>query len=349
MREYVTSPEYAEINPFGFGKFNNVPNQEGGWSAASFSSFILKVMIAATMFPHLTMRLLVARDSAALQYGLAGMNFTFFIVQLSTMITGWVAVKSFGGAKLATGVFGSLASTVRATGSGGEFASALMLTAAVCAMLSTADSSLLAFSTMWLRDFYLPYVNPKASAREQLIFTRCASVVGLVIGLFLTAMAIREKGSEWNLSNLFSLQTVTPIHVAPAMWLGLHWKGLRGEAVLAGMLVGLSVTFGFTFSALNVKLALGLEETKQGWSPALIGFCFNLIVTGLLGLALEKAPLPSAPPAAFSRPLDVHALFGVQVCACVRACAHARARICVFVMWTWTPGTHRSKHTYSYM
>ena len=78
-----------------------------------------------------------------------------------------------------------------------------------------------------------------------------------------------------NLSNLFSLQTVTPIHVAPAMWLGLHWKGLRGEAVLAGMLVGLSVTFGFTFSALNVKLALGLEETKQGWSPALIGFCFN--------------------------------------------------------------------------
>ena len=100
MREYVTSPEYAEINPFGFGKFNNVPNQEGGWSAASFSSFILKVMIAATMFPHLTMRLLVARDSSALQYGLAGMNFTFFIVQLSTMITGWVAVKSFGGAKL---------------------------------------------------------------------------------------------------------------------------------------------------------------------------------------------------------------------------------------------------------
>ena len=79
----------------------------------------------------------------------------------------------------------------------------------------------------------------------------------------------------------------------------------------------------------NVKLALGLEETKQGWSPALIGFCFNLIVTGLLGLALEKAPLPSAPPAAYSRPLDVHALFGVQVCACVRAHTHARGFACL--------------------
>jgi len=43
------------------------------------------------------------------------------------------------------------------------------------------------------------------------------------------------------------------------------------------MIVGLGVTFGFTFSELNVKLKLGLDETKEGWSPALIGLCFNLI------------------------------------------------------------------------
>lgn len=41
-----------------------------------------------------------------------------------------------------------------------------------------------------------------------------------------------------NLSALFSLQNVTPIHVAPAVWLGLHWRGLRGEAVAAGMISG---------------------------------------------------------------------------------------------------------------
>lgn len=46
-----------------------------------------------------------------------------------------------------------------------------------------------------------------------------------------------EKGVP-NLTGLFSLQNVTPIHVAPAVWLGLHWKGLRGEAVVAGMLSG---------------------------------------------------------------------------------------------------------------
>lgn len=46
-----------------------------------------------------------------------------------------------------------------------------------------------------------------------------------------------EKGVP-NLTGLFSLQNTTPIHVAPAVWLGLHWKGLRGEAVAAGMITG---------------------------------------------------------------------------------------------------------------
>jgi SSS family solute:Na+ symporter len=310
VKDYVTSDTYKTVNPFGFGKFNNVPKEAGGWSTASFASFIIKVMFAATMFPHLTMRLFVAKDNRALKCGLAGMNFTFFIVQLSTMITGWVAVSKFGGDKIGQGVFAAVASAVRATGGGGQFASALLLTAAVCAMLSTADSSLIAFSTMWLRDFYLPYINPAASAREQLIFTRCMTVVGLAVGLFLTSMSLRQD-DVWNYSNLFSLQTVSPIHVAPAVWLGLHWRGLRGEAVVAGMLVGLAVTFGFTFSELNVKLKLGLDETKEGWSCAVIGLCCNLIVTVGLGLLFEHGPqLPTGPLARYARPMDVHHIFG---------------------------------------
>ena len=41
---YVTSEEYKNVTAFGYGKFNNVPNQDGGWSTASFASFILKVL-----------------------------------------------------------------------------------------------------------------------------------------------------------------------------------------------------------------------------------------------------------------------------------------------------------------
>mmetsp|Transcript_16719 Transcript_16719/g.40010 ORF Transcript_16719/g.40010 Transcript_16719/m.40010 type:complete len:772 (+) Transcript_16719:76-2391(+) len=313
VKDYVRSDDFLEANPFGYGKFNNVPNRDKGWSTSSYASFILKVMLAATMFPHLVMRLFIAQDSQALKLGLGGMNFTFFIVQLSSMVTGWVAVAVLSAEDNATfGTFGAVANEVRSTGGGGQFASAMLLTAAVCAMVSTADSSLIAFSTMMLRDLYLPYFNPSASQRTQVIFTRVLAILGLALGVFLGIMSIEAEPEPWNLSNLFSLQTVTPIHVVPGAWLGLHWKGLRGEPVLAGMLVGLGVTFGFTFSDLNVKLSLGLDETKEGWSPALIGFCFNLIVTVIGGIFCQSPSLglPAGPLAQYARPLDLERLFG---------------------------------------
>ena len=139
------------------------------------------------------------------------------------MVTGWVAVKALAGSPKTYSTFGSIAAIVRNKGAGGEFASALLVTAAVCAMLSTADSALIAFSTMWLRDFYLPYIKPTASQFSQVVFTKVMGVFGLAFGVFLACMSVRSA-QPWNLSNLFSLQTVTPIHVAPAVWLGLHWK-----------------------------------------------------------------------------------------------------------------------------
>lgn len=83
---------------------------------------------------------------------------------------------------------------------------------------------------------------------------------------------------------------VTPIHIAPAVWLGLHWKGLRGEAVAAGMLSGLAVTIGLVFSPVNVKLAAGLDQTACGLSTAMIGFFVNLFVTVVLGVVMQQRP-----------------------------------------------------------
>eukprot|EP00286_Rhodomonas_abbreviata_P001544 CAMPEP_0181291168 /NCGR_PEP_ID=MMETSP1101-20121128/1820_1 /TAXON_ID=46948 /ORGANISM="Rhodomonas abbreviata, Strain Caron Lab Isolate" /LENGTH=349 /DNA_ID=CAMNT_0023395535 /DNA_START=118 /DNA_END=1164 /DNA_ORIENTATION=- len=93
VKDYVQSEDFLEANGFGWAKFNTVPNREGSWSTSSHASFIIKVMLAATMFPHLVMRLFLARDAQALRTGLAGMNFTFFIIQLSSMVTGWVAIN----------------------------------------------------------------------------------------------------------------------------------------------------------------------------------------------------------------------------------------------------------------
>jgi hypothetical protein len=93
-----------------------------------------------------------------------------------------------------------------------------------------------------------------------------------------------------NLTALFSLQNTTPIHVAPAAWLGLHWKGLRGEAVIAGMISGLAVTVGLVFSPINVRLTAGLDQTACGLSTAMIGFFVNIFITVVLGLIMQHKP-----------------------------------------------------------
>lgn len=313
VAEKTRSAAYRIANPFGYGMFNNVPKAEGSWSAASWSAFVLKVTIAATMFPHLIQRLFVAKSTTGMRVGFSIMNGTFFFIQFASMITGWVAAGYFADQKITSGVMASVANIIRNTGSTGQFASALIMSAAVSAFMSTADSCMMAFGTMWLKDFYLPYIQPGASQFHQVVFTKITAIIGLAVGVWLAIMSVTGD-QPWSLSNLFSIQNATPIHVAPCVWMGLHWKGLRGEAVLFGLLVGLGTTLGMLFDTnYNVKLAAGLEENKQGWAPSLIGCAVNVCGTILIGVLLERfpnlIPLSSETPR-FSRPIDIAKEFG---------------------------------------
>lgn len=96
--------------------------------------------------------------------------------------------------------------------------------------------------------------------------SKMMAIIGLVIGVTLSLYTI-ENGKP-DLSGLFAIQNVTPIHVAPGVWLGLHWKGLRGEAVLAGMVAGLGVTIGLVFSDYNLRRAAGGDMLECGESSA---------------------------------------------------------------------------------
>jgi Na+/proline symporter len=52
-------------------------------------------------------------------------------------------------------------------------------------MMSTADSALLAFSSMWVKDLFVPYIRPQATQQQQIWFGRAMSVLGLGIGVSL--------------------------------------------------------------------------------------------------------------------------------------------------------------------
>ncbi|GFR47522.1 hypothetical protein Agub_g9240 [Astrephomene gubernaculifera] len=267
----------------------------------AYFDFVFKTTVAATMFPHLTARLFAAQNPRVIRKGMSLMVFTFFVVQFSSMVTGWVAIAAIPSLAKGQSAFGKLLQMVADRGGGQAFAAAMLLASAICAMMSTADSALLAFSQMWVRDIYTKYLRPRASQTEQLVFAKILSVVALVIGVTLGNYSI-ERGKP-DLSGLFSLQNVTPIHVTPAVWLGLHWRGLRGEAVLVGFLAGLGVTIGLVFSKHNIQLSVGSDMTSTGLSSAWLGFVVNMGLVLILGVLMQHYPrmfglqaLPPPPP-----------------------------------------------------
>lgn len=184
-----------------------VPSQAG---IVSYFDFVFKTTIAATMFPHLNQRLFAGRSASVVRTGMSATAFSFFLVQLASMVTGWVAIAALSGGAVAKGesAFSKMLLLVSGHGPGQALLAALLLAAAVCAMMSTADSALLAFSLMWVQDLYKPYLRPRASPREQLLFARVMAVAALAVGVGLGLKTI-QTGTP-NLSALFSLQNVTP-------------------------------------------------------------------------------------------------------------------------------------------
>uniref|UniRef100_A0A7S0X4Z7 Sodium/solute symporter n=1 Tax=Mantoniella antarctica TaxID=81844 RepID=A0A7S0X4Z7_9CHLO len=298
------------------GKFATMPSTAGSWSIISYTSFVLRVSVAATMFPHLAMRLFVAKDPKMLQRGLAGMNFTFFWVQLSTMIAGWTAVYALRNTASVKdisnqqSIFGYLALELKAASRFGDFAASLLVLAAFAAMISTADSGLLAFSTMLVRDIYQPYARllwkkaPMDGASLKYIGS-VTSICGLLIGLCLSIYNVREGKPD--ITGLFSIQTVTPIHAIPAVWGGLHLHWLSGEAVLAGLVAGLTAGLVMVLDPdFNDKRVLGLDEHSSGWNTSVFALMINLGVVAVFTI-VEKFlwKPPKATQLSGTRPLFV--------------------------------------------
>ncbi len=74
----------------------------------SYFDFVFKTTVAATMFPHLTARLFAAQNAKVIQRGMACMVFTFFVVQFSSMVTGWVAIDTLRSLPRGASAFGEL-------------------------------------------------------------------------------------------------------------------------------------------------------------------------------------------------------------------------------------------------
>jgi Na+/proline symporter len=113
----------------------------------------------------------------------------------------------------------------------------LFLSAAIAAIMSTVDSALLAISSLVTNDIYGRY-KPEAS---QSVLTKMGKIASWVIMVVAVYMAIVLPQTIWR---IMEIKLELLCQIAPSIFLGLHYKNLKGNAVFAGAAAGTIIALG---------------------------------------------------------------------------------------------------------
>ena len=240
-------------------------------------SYILIVGLAGSLYPQAIQRIYAAKSATRLRQSLALMAFVPLTTTLIAVITGIYAIAYLPGQSGAASdqIFASLLFEVQNNSFIGYWLVVILFSAALAAMMSTADSALLSLSSMMGKDLYGGFFRPDASEAELTRVSKRFSflMVFLLIGL---AILLYDKAS---LIRLLDRKFDLLVQLVPAFILSIHLTWLQARAVVIGLLAGVIISLLIAFG--------GFEAVQQG---KLFGFhpgLYGLIVNVFLGLSLS--------------------------------------------------------------
>ncbi|MBM7551305.1 sodium:solute symporter family protein [Thalassobacillus pellis] len=157
----------------------------------------------------------------------------------------------------------------------GVFIIGLTAAGAMAAALSTAGGLMISISAALSHDIYFRSINPNASERKRLLVGRWSIVLATV---FAGLLALNPPGAITQIvAWAFALASGS---FFPALLLGVWWKRSNGPGVIAGMVVGLSVTLAYIFAAKYGGFTiLGIIDTGAGVFGATAAILTNIIVS----------------------------------------------------------------------
>jgi sodium/proline symporter len=147
----------------------------------------------------------------------------------------------------------------------------IMISGAIAAMMSTADSQLIVVTSTLVEDIYVKLVKPDVPPRRLVLMSRIATVAVSLVALFL-AFVTRDL-----VYNIVSYAWAgLGASFGPPLLLALRWRRTTKAGVLAGMLGGMTATILWKNvealqAALDIKIAsflvsLVLTLTVSLWS-----------------------------------------------------------------------------------
>lgn len=239
-------------------------------------SLLILICIGAAVYPHAIQRIYAAKSQKILKKSLSRMAWMPFLTTGLVLIVGLIGVKAYPGLEKLESeqIVGMMANAIAAEHIIFYWAMILLFGGIIAAIVSTADSALLTFSSMISNDIYGNFINPNASEKKKLLVGK---LTGVVVIFLLLIIAWHPPGT---LYEIFVLKFEVLIQVAPAFIIGLYWKRLSSKPVLIGMIVGATIAGIMTWTG---------HKTYLGFYSGIWGFLANLAICTIGSLMMPAS------------------------------------------------------------
>ncbi|WP_085507263.1 sodium:solute symporter family protein [Thalassobacillus devorans] len=245
-----------------------------GPGVMNWFSLLVMIGIGAAVYPHAIQRIFAAKSERTLKRSFSRMAWMPFLTAGVVFIIGIIGINAYPG--LTEGeseqLVGMMASAVASQNVIFYWAMVLLFGGVIAAIVSTADSVLLTFSSIISNDLYGSYINPDASEKKKLLVGK---LVGLVAVGILILVAWFPPGT---LYQIFVLKFELLVQIAPGLIIGLYWNRLHTKAVFAGMLVGTIIASSMTLFGLSYfGIANGLWGLLVNVGICVVGSLFMTV------------------------------------------------------------------------
>ena len=243
----------------------------GYYTPQKWFSLLIFWIFCIPMFPQIFMRFYIAKDLRHLKQSALLYAIVPLVISIFPVIIGVLGHLSYPGLE---GKAADYILPMMLVKHSSEWFSALVMTGALAAFMSTLDSQLLALSTITTRDLYLVFSKKQPTLKQEVNIGRVWVVVFAIVGL---AIAYQPFDTIFDMGKLaFSGLAV----LFPATYLILHKKEVSSFSLVTSILVGELLIVGFYYQ--------WLPESWLGGFDAFIPVIIIGFGLGLIGRDVKK-------------------------------------------------------------
>ncbi len=246
----------------------------GVYSKVEIINYCLPVFLLIMGDANQYQRFFASKDAKGAKTAVIFMIFAVLVVESLIIIEAWVCSSMIPHAE-----HGKYVLIYAAKQFMPKILGTMFMITVVGIIISTADSFLLVPSTCFIRDIYLNYINPKASEKRILFFSRILVLTFGIIAWVVTRAF--PEGTTVFEKSLYAF-TIYGSAITPCLVAALFWKGATKQGAIASIVSGTIMALAWEeMSFIKEALPVYLSDL-DAVLPAITLSVLALIVVSLL-------------------------------------------------------------------